>query len=209
MTVSTALRGIFACGLAGATVFALLGNTAAAQGEGSQRISVQGFGVLTDGSDEPDRGYDATSSGGFLVGYSFQFNGWARVEANYGWTRNTHAYATFPGATEIPANLHQMTGALVGHFNRSGRYRPYALTGGGVLLFDPRVDVTTLGGPVTETKPAFLYGGGLELDLTSKVAARVEYRGFLVDTPDFGISGLSLGRTTHLAQPSAGVVFRF
>jgi hypothetical protein len=41
------------------------------------------------------------------------------------------------------------------------------------------------------------------------VAIRAEYRGFVYNRPDFELAALNSQTTTHTAQPSAGVVFRF
>src|ERR1700740_3040675 len=38
---------------------------------------------------------------------------------------------------------------------------------------------------------------------------RAEYRGFVYGRPDFNLDALHSGATTHTAQPSAGIVFRF
>jgi hypothetical protein len=38
---------------------------------------------------------------------------------------------------------------------------------------------------------------------------RAEYRGLVYKTPDFGLAALHTDATTHTAQPSAGIVFRF
>jgi len=209
MQAEKLLKGIFACVTTALTGVTLLVHTATAQGVPVSHVSVQGSGLFTDGSNAPDRAYDGTTSGGFLIGYGRGLNDWAGFETNYGWSRNTHAYSTLLGGIAIPANIHEVTGAFVGRFNRQGRYQPYVLAGGGILIFDPRVDVTIIGGPDTQAKPAFVYGGGLRINITSRFGVRVEYRGFLLDTPDFGISSLDFDRTTHLAQPSAGIVFRF
>ena len=87
---------------------------------------------------------------------------------------------------------------------------PYALAGVGALTFDP---TRNLGGIVTgadgQTKAAFVYGGGADINLTRRFAVRFEYRGLVYKRPDFGLASLESDATTHTAQPSAGFVIRF
>jgi len=60
-----------------------------------------------------------------------------------------------------------------------------------------------------QTRAAFVYGGGVNFDLTRNIGVRVEYRGLVYKVPDFTLDNLNLDKITHLAQPSAGIVFRF
>lgn len=72
----------------------------------------------------------------------------------------------------------------------------------------------SLGFSSNQSKPAFLYGAGVDFNLTRFMALRTEYRGLVFDAPGFQVPGLSfLGigtpGLTHLAQPSVGLVWRF
>jgi outer membrane immunogenic protein len=88
--------------------------------------------------------------------------------------------------------------------------RPYALAGGGALVFRPTDDAkTTNSGIDQQTKAAFVYGGGVNFDIVRQFGIRAEYRGLVYKTPDFGMTSLNLDKITHLAQPSVGVYFRF
>ena len=60
-----------------------------------------------------------------------------------------------------------------------------------------------------QDKAAFVYGGGVDFDLTRYVAFRAEYRGLVYKIPDFQIPGLASRCITHTAQPSIGLVWRF
>jgi len=40
-------------------------------------------------------------------------------------------------------------------------------------------------------------------------AVKAEYRGLIYKAPSFGVSALDADKFTHVAQPSAGIVFRF
>ena len=111
----------------------------------------------------------------------------------------------------VQADVQQVTGALVVTLPYAilGLH-PYVLTGAAALVFDPTGDP---GGFVLGSTPqgraAFVYGGGADWNLTQHFALRAEYRGFVYERPDFDLAALHSGATTHTAQPSAGIVFRF
>jgi opacity protein-like surface antigen len=104
-----------------------------------------------------------------------------------------------------------MTGAFVYHIPlKTHRIRPYALAGAGALVFSPTDGArSTNAGIDSETKATFVYGGGANFDITHFFGVRAEYRGFVYKAPDFNLDNSDLNKTTHLAQPSVGIYFRF
>jgi opacity protein-like surface antigen len=73
-------------------------------------------------------------------------------------------------------------------------------------VFDPK-DTPGIG---SQTRAAFVYGGGADFTLSNHIFVRAEYRGLVYNSPTFDISGLGgLGRTTHRAEPSVGFGYRF
>jgi len=105
--------------------------------------------------------------------------------------------------------MHELTGSFVAHIPvRVANIRPYALAGAGALIFDP-TDRYLLNGVDRQTKPAFVYGGGFNFDLTRNFGVRAEYRGLVYKVPDFSLNNLNLDKVTHLAQPSIGFFVRF
>jgi opacity protein-like surface antigen len=86
--------------------------------------------------------------------------------------------------------------------------RPYVLGGGGVVTFDPTTRYNVAGAD-RQTRGAFVYGAGANFDITNNLGVRVEYRGLAYKVPDFTVGALNLDKYTHLAQPSAGIYFRF
>jgi outer membrane immunogenic protein len=198
-----------ASGFAAALAVILAFASSAAAQEGRSQISLQGVGVIIKDSNASGLRQEVTKSGGFLVGYSYQFHRWAGVEGNYGYTRNTQRYFGSAGETGIRSNIHQITGAFVLHVPvETTAVKPYALAGTGALVFDPadEVRITTAD---QQTRATFLYGGGLNFHVARNVGIRAEYRGFIYKTPDFKNPTLDLGKVTHLAQPSLGIFFRF
>ena len=192
--------------------FLLLASSARAQ-EGFLRheVAVQGTGFFTKDSQQNGTLQHSTDTGGFLVNYRFHLNGWLGAEASYGYDRNTQQNFTPGGNFGIQSNVHQATGALVVNLPvYVARMRPYVLAGAGALVFDPTGKAGEfVSGAQRQTRPAFVYGGGVDYRLVRHVGLRLEYRGFVYNRPDFGIATLSSNVTTHTAQPSAGIVVHF
>jgi opacity protein-like surface antigen len=180
-----------------------------AQEEQRSQISIQGTGLFTKDTTGDTTSHHASDSGGFLLGYKYQFNRWAGVEGNYGYTRNTQNYFGSIGTSAIQSDFHEITGAFVAHVPTNiARVRPYALGGAGALVFDP-TDKFLVAGASRQTKAAFVYGGGVDFDVTNHFGVRTEYRGLVFKAPDFTVNALDLDKVTHLAQPSVGFFFRF
>ena len=179
-------------------------------------VSIQGTGNITKNSDNLDIPHEATKSGGFLAGYRYHLNSWFAVQGDYGYTRNTQKYfdPVF-GFAAIQANVQQLTGEAVITAPTTSRVRPYALAGVGGLFFRPTNSLNNsfvgVGNNTgnNQAKAAFVYGGGVDFDLTRYVAFRAEYRGLVYKIPDFQIPGLASDAFTHTAQPSIGLVWRF
>lgn len=189
-------------------VLVLISMTAVAQ-EIRSEISVQGTGFFTKdskGNGVVDR---ATETGGFLVGYRYNFNRWLAAEADYGYDRNTQMYFGNTLA-RVQSNIHQFTGSAVVKLPGFRRIQPYALAGGGALLFDPTGNAGgTFAGATLQTKGAFVYGAGADYAFTRHISFRAEYRGYVYKAPSFGLASLNTDNWTNIAQPSAGIVFRF
>jgi outer membrane immunogenic protein len=200
---STQRRGIIALAF-----IALMSVTVVAQ-ENRSEISVQGTGFFTkdtEGNGIRDR---VTNTGGVLIGYRYNINRWLAAEANYGYDRNTQTYFG-SGSGRVQSNVHQVTGEAVVKLPSFFRLQPYALAGGGALMFDPTGNAgASFAGATFEAKGAFVYGAGTDYALTKHLAVRAEYRGYVYKTPDFNLVSLNTNAWTHTAQPSAGIVFRF
>ena len=176
-----------------------------------QEISVQGTGFFTKDSSGNGINQHATDTGGFLLSYRYHFNRWLAADASYGYARNTQQNFTSSSQFGVQANVHQATGALVVTApHRIFRLAPYVLAGTGALVFDPTGNAGgSVSGAQSQSKAAFVYGGGADYDLSRHFTVRAEYRGFVYGRPDFDLAALHSGTTTHTAQPSAGIVFRF
>lgn len=179
-------------------------------------VNFQGVANITRNSNNLDIPSEATKSGGFLAGYRYHLSPWLAIQGDYGYTRNTQKYFDpVSGETDIQANVQQLTGEAVITASSKSRVRPYGLAGIGALFFHPTNSLNNnligigTGSSNNQTKPAFVYGGGVDFDLTHYMALRAEYRGLLYKIPDFQIAGLASDAFTHTAQPSVGLVWRF
>jgi len=104
--------------------------------------------------------------------------------------------------------MHEVTGSFVFHIpTQLARVRPYALAGGGALVFDPADNFR--GNIDRQVRGAFVYGAGANFDLTRNFGVRAEYRGFVYKAPDFNVDALNVDKVTHFAQPSVGFYYRF
>jgi opacity protein-like surface antigen len=127
------------------------------------------------------------------------------VEANYGYARNTQNYLLASGPLGVKADSHEVSGAYVFRISLR-RFRPFVLAGAGALVFDPR-DVPGSG---SQTRAAFLYGGGADFNISRHVFMRAEYRGFVYNSPTWNLTSLDgTDRITHRAEPSIGFGYRF
>ena len=199
--------------LAVATVLGILVSASGAKAQEGrwQEIGIQGTGFFTRDTSGKGINQHATDTGGFLLNYRYHFNRWLAADASYGYARNTQQNFTSSGPFGVQANVHQATGAFVVTVpRRVFNFHPYVLAGASALVFDPTSNAGGLvSGAQTQARPAFVYGGGADYDLSKHFTLRAEYRGFVYERPDFDLATLHSGATAHTAQPSAGLVFRF
>jgi opacity protein-like surface antigen len=174
-------------------------------------VSVQGTGFFTKDSSGDGISRTTTNTGGLQIGYRYNINRWLSAEANYGFDRNTQRYFSGFGENRVQSNVHGVTADVVVKLPfHISRFSPYALAGGGGLIFHPTGNGGgAVPGADTQAKGAFLYGAGADYALTRHFSLRAEYRGFVYKDPDFGLQGLKTDSWTHTAQPSAGIVYRF
>jgi outer membrane immunogenic protein len=181
--------------------------------------SVQALGSFLKSTTAKGVEQSATNSGGVLASYRFFFDRHSGVEVNYGYQRNTQSYGLTNGPLGLATDAHEFSADYVLRFPKK-RLSPFALAGVGALVFDPgNVSQSILSGflapdvpgnATTQTRAAFIYGGGADFNLTRRLYLRAEYRGFVYNSPTYDFSGLNgLDRVTHRAQPSIGFGFRF
>ena len=192
-------------GLAGGIVLISLPAFAQEEALSRNEVSVQAFGSFLKTTTSNGVEQSATNSGGVLGSYRFFFNRNHGVEANYGYSLNTQSYGLANGLFGVKTYSHEISADYVFRFPLK-RWTPFALAGVGGLVFDPK-DTPGIG---SQTRAAFVYGGGADFTLSNHIFVRAEYRGLIYNSPTFDISGLGgLDRTSHRAEPSVGFGYRF
>jgi opacity protein-like surface antigen len=152
----------------------------------------------------------STRSGGFQANYSYQFNKWTGADVGYGQFRFTQSYSSDLGSSSVQSDLRQGTTDFVFHVPELlSRIHPYAVVGVGALRFKPAENANNIDGAASETRSAFIYGGGADIDISKRVGIRADYRGFKFKAPDFELPELTTNMQTHISEPSIGVYFRF
>jgi opacity protein-like surface antigen len=148
-----------------------------------------------------------TYSGGVLVNYRYHFNRWSAVEVNYGYTRFSHFYNS---GTFTQANTNEATFAYQFTFGvpRESRFHPFVEAGTGALFFSP-VIAGSSPGVVEQNRAALLYGAGATYKLLGKLSLQVGYRGLVYTGPDFTLASQLTNARTEMAEPYAGLTFRF
>jgi len=179
--------------------------TASAQEAGRSEVSVQAFGSFVKDTTQDGIRQSATNSGGVLASYRFFFSNSHGVEVNYGYSRNTQNYGLTDGLLGVKSDQHEFSAAYV--YRRPLRnFTPFVEGGVAALLFDP----TDLPGVSTQTRAAFVYGGGADFNITHRLFVRAEYRGFVYNSPTFDLATTAgTERITHRAEPSIGFGYRF
>ena len=172
---------------------------------GKNEVSVQAFGSFVKSTTNNGIENKATNSGGVLGSYRYFFNTHSGVEANYGYSLNTQNYGSPSGVLGVENYSHEISAAYVFRLPMR-KFTPFVLAGAGGLIFDPK----DFAGASSQTRAAFVYGGGADFDLTHHVFLRAEYRGFVYNSPTYDLAGLSgVDRTTHRAEPSVGFGYRW
>jgi opacity protein-like surface antigen len=168
-------------------------------------ISFQAFGSFVTGTTQNGIENKATHSGGVLGTYRHFFSEHHGVEANYGYTLNTQSYALNAGTLGVKTYAHEVSGAYVFRLPLRN-VTPFALAGAGALVFDPKDFV----GASTQSRAAFVYGAGVDFNLSRHIFARVQYRGLVYNSPTYDLPTLAgVDCVTHRAEPSIGFGYRF
>ena len=172
---------------------------------GKNEVSVQAFGSFVRSTTDNGIENKATHSGGVLGSYRYFFNAHHGVEANYGYSLNTQSYGSSDGLLGVKSYSHEISAAYVFRMPMH-RFTPFVLAGAGGLIFDPK----DFAGASSQTRAAFVYGGGADFNLSKRIFLRAEYRGFVYNSPTFELTGLAnADRITHRAEPSVGFGYRF
>ena len=139
-----------------------------------------------------------------LVGYEFTFSfnpadeGFAPTATNCGYSCNT------------PPQKLNSKASLIGldwvFSERFGRLRPFAVAGLGLNINIPGNSVY---GVNNAARPTYIFGGGLDFAMSSRLGVRLQYRRNIFTSPDLSTMFPGQGVYTHMDQPMGGLFYTF
>jgi len=187
-------------------------------------VDVQPEGTFTNQvtqgtSDSP--GVTATFHQSFKpwLGYNVNF-GYSRFSENYSngdsfvpsKTSTKPAFSNFSQGS-IRTNMLDLTIAYLFRGPSNKKFSTFGQFGGGGLFFLPAQSAT----PATQqTRPAMVFGVGMNYKLTNRLALRAEYRGLFYKSPDFNLPPYGGGESFPMTRlftvthsPAISLVYRF
>ena len=173
-------------------------------------ISINVNGLFPSHAENNGLAQSASSSAGVLASLRYSPSRFATFEFNYGRARDTQYFTNAGVQSSVHTGVHEVTGAYVLNLPwHTSRIRPFALVGAGIMQFNPINSGTSVPGAQSQTKPAVLWGAGVNYDLSRHFAFRLQYRGLFYAGPNFNLVSLKTDRWQPMSQPSFGIVYRF
>lgn len=162
--------------------------------------NVNGLGVLP---------MHTTMTTGALVSYRYMLTPRSALELNYGFAQNTIRYTNVSFGGFVHTRQEEISGAYV--YSRTyGRYNPFVEAGVGGMIYTPIKDNGTSDLDTKQnTNVGALFGAGLAYEISPSFDIRVEYRGFALKAPDFGVSSFKTNRYFVTSTPSIGIAYHF
>lgn len=134
---------------------------------------------------------------GYEIAYSFK-----RANQHYTYVGPS---TSGPAPQTIRAYDHEVSAAWVVSLPLES-FRPFALAGGGVEIFEPAASQT---GTQSDTKAVGIYGAGLDWEALPHIGLRIQFRGNLYKAPDLAMGFPATNQLVHNAEPSVGIFIRF
>src|SRR4051794_12887733 len=196
--------------LLGLVCLGVSGLSLQAQEGGQNEFSVSGLGSFQRSSSGNGINQSANGTPGVLFSYRYFFNAHHGLEMDYGFRRYDQQFSAPARNFVIPADTHEGTMSYVFRFASGHRLKPFLNAGIGALVFAPtQLAGNSIVGTSTLATADFVYGGGAEVAISRQLNLRFGYRGHFFEAPDMGLATLYTGSRTHMAEPFAGLTFRF
>jgi hypothetical protein len=143
-----------------------------------------------------------TYSPGVLASFR-QSNRWyLGYEVNYGYYLSSELYS----GQHVQHDTHEATAAYLVQFHKMWGVQPFALVGGGALIFNPTDS------PLShQERPVILYGFGANYmpHGYQHFGLRLQYRGQVYRAPNFDQASLSSRSNRNAFLPTAGFFYRW
>ena len=150
-----------------------------------------------------------TMTTGALLGYRYMLTPRSALEVNYSFAQNTIRYTNASYGGFVHTRQEEISGAYV--YSRTyGRYNPFVEAGIGGMIFTPIKDNGTSDLDAKQnTNVGALFGAGLAYEISPSFDIRVQYRGFALKAPDFGVSSFKTNRYFVTSTPAIGIAYHF
>lgn len=172
----------------------------------NSEVALSAFGQFTNSTNGNDINVDPLKSLGGQATFRHVYSPLLGYEAGYGYTRFTDRYSSYPFA--IQHNVHEFEGSYLLSSPSLLGLRPFGLAGVSALLYAPTLN----GGQnaSAQARVAFTFGVGADIPLlTSHFGMRVQYRGLLHQTPDYGDPKFDTGTWRLSSEPAVGMFWHF
>lgn len=155
---------------------------------------------------------NSTLGAGLYLGYRYLLTPNGALEANYSYSHFTNKFVNSGANARVYTGLQEATVAYVRSFDFK-RFNPFIEGGGGLLFFTPIGTKTTSYDTEEERELTVLFGGGIAYELSPSWDLRVQYRGQVLDSTNFGLKNppndFTVGRRYIMSQPAIGFAYHF
>ncbi len=180
-----------------------------------QDINLSFMGVIqpyVEGTSTPPVRQKSTLGAGLYLGYRYLLTPNGAVEANYSYSHFTNKFTAnsggINGSARVYTGMQEATFAYVRTFPFK-KFNPFLEIGGGLNFFTP-IGLKTTSYDTEQTKsPTVLWGGGIAYQLSPSWDLRVQYRGQVFKTNDFGLSRFATDRRYIMSEPAIGFAYHF
>ncbi|HUY80160.1 MAG TPA: outer membrane beta-barrel protein [Acidobacteriaceae bacterium] len=176
-----------------------------AQAQSQTSIGLGFYGAFTGTTTGNGTIQSPSNQAGGLFELRYIANPLMGYELTYSYHRADQAYSTRSVEQGVKAGAHEITADWVVSVPILN-FRPFVLAGAGVIDFRP--DSNQIG-VVSNAKPVFVYGGGVDWGILPHVGLRVQYRGNLYRAPDLLKVATSTDAFARTSEPVIGAYFRF
>ncbi len=146
---------------------------------------------------------------GALLEYRFMLTPSSALEGNYQYSQMNMKYVGPFSNARFHNSLQEGSVEFVHSFVYK-KFNPFAGAGVGLLLFDPIDDTGTTTNAGTRTRaPAMVFSGGIAYELSPSWDLRVEYRGEVLKSMEFGLPQFGTNRWYLMQQPAIGFAYHF
>ena len=181
-----------------------------AQESSKADFSINVNGLFPSHAENNGLAQSASASAGVLASFRYSPSRFATFEFNYGHARDTQYFTNTGMQSSVHTGVHEVTGAYVFDLPwHTTVVQPFVLVGAGIMQFNPINSGTSVSGAQSQTKPAVLWGAGVNYYLSRHFSFRLQYRGLFYAGPNFNLASLKTDRWQPMSQPSLGIVYRF